>query len=72
MQITRRTTKFIKLSITALLKTTLLLFSMGIIVVVAPHVNAFKDIFHADLSFINIIYKQVIFHILYLCMKCII
>ena len=47
MQTTRRT-KFINLSITALLKTTLLLFSIGI--VVAPHVNAFKDLFHADIN----------------------
>jgi hypothetical protein len=50
MQTTRRT-KFINLSITPLLKTTLLLFSIGIIVVVAaPHANAFKDIFHADIN----------------------
>jgi hypothetical protein len=50
MQITRRT-RFINLSITALLKTTLLLVSIGIIVVAAaPHVNAFKDIFHADIN----------------------
>ena len=51
MQTTTRRTKFINLSITALLKTTLLLFSVGIIVVVAaPHVNAFKDLFHADIN----------------------
>ena len=50
MQTTRRT-RFINLSITALLKTTLLLVSIGIIVVVAaPHVNAFKDMFHADIN----------------------
>jgi hypothetical protein len=49
MQTTRRT-KFINLSITALLKTSLLLFSIGIIVAAAPHVNAFKDLFHADIN----------------------
>jgi hypothetical protein len=50
MQTTRRT-RFIDLSITPLLKTILLLVSIGIIVVAAaPHVNAFKDIFHADIN----------------------
>ena len=49
---TIRITRFINLSITDLLKTTLLLVSIGIIIIAAaaPHVNAFKDIFHADIN----------------------